>query len=236
MRRAPRSRPSTICQRAQVALLAFVARKSPHHREHVHVALVGGELWSRCGANFILLSLPPSSTLDRVSLPSPGVRISPSFARLSIPSAFIVFLDEKLILSTHQDYFKDKPRCVWRPLRSNSIGRKKTRQKQDRAPLSHLRLIPLLVADVSLCEAQREVMTAEQVPLFVVTWTQAVSKAARSKGAFRFDFFRTIQWRPRVGLHKRPCRRRPTATNHMYSDPHVALLPLAFPAHRCRTL
>jgi hypothetical protein len=59
---------------------------------------------------------------------------------------------------TLQEYFEDKPRCAWRPLRFS--GHTRARQKQKRAPPSHLRAMLLLVSDVSGCltwrSAQRE--------------------------------------------------------------------------------
>jgi hypothetical protein len=63
---------------------------------------------------------------------------------------------------TLQEYFEDKLRCAWRPLRFS--GHTRARQKQERAPLSHLRAMPLLVSDVSGCltwrSAQREASTS----------------------------------------------------------------------------
>jgi hypothetical protein len=59
----------------------------------------------------------------------------------------------RLVLQgTLQEYFKDIDLFAWRPLRFS--GHTRARQKQERAPLFHLRAIPLLVLDVSLGEAR----------------------------------------------------------------------------------
>jgi hypothetical protein len=79
-----------------------------------------------CGRGAASISyscLPPSSTLDRVSLPSPGVRASPSFARLSIPSDSS-YQHIKTASNLKTNLAVSGVRYV-----SNFIGHRRTRQK-----------------------------------------------------------------------------------------------------------